>query len=262
MLKAQRFLFPVAVFALICTGCGSGGLGGSVSLDEEWQLGQQMAVQVNRQVSLVRDQQALSYVRMVGERLHSATPLADRPFEFEIVDDPNVNAFALPGGHIYINTGLIAQADKVDMLAGVMAHEISHVVARHALKQVEQQQEISTIGAILLGQNPNVLAQLAAQIVAGGAMARFSRADEKQADDLGLDFVSRAGYDPHGMLDMFQKLLSMEQRGSSSVARFFQDHPGTEDRINDISGRISRIGRTSGIVDDPEYQVARRRMGG
>src|SRR5205809_217868 len=159
MLKVQRFLLPVAVFALICTGCGSGGLGGSVSLDEEWQLGQQMAAQVNQQVSLVHD-------------------------------------------------------------------------------------------------------QLAAQILAGGAMARFSRADEKQADDMGLDLMTRAGYDPHGMLDMFQKLLSMERSGSSSVARFFQDHPGTQDRIDDISGRVSRMGRTSGIVDDPEYRVTRRRMGG
>jgi predicted Zn-dependent protease len=262
MLKAQRFLLPVAVFALICTGCGSGGLGGSISLDQEWQLGQQMAAQVNQQVRLVRDQQALSYVRMVGERLHSATPLANRPFEFEIVDDPNVNAFALPGGHIYIHRGLIVQADKVNMLAGVMAHEISHVVARHVIKQMQQEQTISVIGAILLGQNPNVLQQLAAQILAGGAMARFSRADEKQADDMGLDLMTRAGYDPHGMLDMFQKLLSMERSGSSSVARFFQDHPGTQDRIDDISGRINRMGRTSGIVDDPEYQVARRRMGG
>src|SRR2546427_143946 len=130
MVKVQRFLLPIAVFALITTGCGSGGV------------------------------------------------------------------------------------------AGVMAHEISHVVARHVIKQMQQQQTISVIGAILLGQNPGALEQLAAQILAGGAMARFSRADEKQADDMGLDLMTRAGYDPHGMLDMFQKLLSMERSGSSSVARF------------------------------------------
>src|SRR5437867_8609875 len=258
MLK-KSLVFAVPLL-LIAVGCGSGGLGVTMSLDEEWQLGNQLAAQVESQVHLVRDPQALAYIRMVGERIHAVTPLANRPFDFEVINDSTVNAFSLPGGHIYLNSGLIAQADKVDMLAGVMAHEISHVVARHALKQVEQQQEISTIGAILLGQNPNVLAQLAAQIVAGGAMARFSRTDEKQADDLGLDFVSRAGYDPHGMLEMFQKLLALDRGGSSAVARFFQDHPGTQDRINDITSRINAMGKTSGVVDDPDYQVIRRRI--
>jgi len=257
MLKKSFLFVPLL---LVAAGCGSGGLGGSVSLDEEWQLGNQLAAQVEQQVRLVRDPQAVAYIRMVGERIHAVTPLANRPFDFEIINDSTVNAFSLPGGHIYINSGLIAQADKVDMLAGVMAHEISHVVARHAIKQVQQAQEISLIGSILLGQNPSALSQIVAQIVAGGAMARFSRADEKQADDMGLEFMTQAGYDPHGMLEMFQKLLSMEQSGSSAVARCFQDHPGTQDRINDISSRINRMGRTSGIVDDPDYQAIRRRL--
>ena len=192
---------------------------------------------------------------MPSHRVHAATPLADRRFDFQIINDPSVNAFSIPGGHIYINSGLIAQADKVDELAGVVAHEISHVVARHVIKQVETQQEIGAIGSILLGQNPGALQQLLAQIVAGGAMARFSRADEKQADDLGLDYMTKAGYDPHGMLEMFQKLLSMEKGGNSSVTRFFADHPGTQDRIDDISGRIAKMGNPSGIVDDPAYHT-------
>src|SRR2546423_1341854 len=259
--KTLAFAIPLL---LVAAGCGSGGLGlggaSSVSLDQEWQLGQQMAAQVEKQVQLVRDPQALAYVRMVGERIHAATPLANRPFEFEIVNDPSVNAFSIPGGHVYINTGLIAQADKADMLAGVMAHEISHIVHRDVLKQVEQQNEIAAVGSILLGQNPSALSQIVAQVVAGGAMARFSRADEKAADDAGLQFMSAAGYDPHGMLDMFQKLLALDKGGNSSVARFFQDHPGTQDRINDISGRINSMGRVAGIVDDPDYQAIRRRI--
>lgn len=256
--KTRAYVFPLL---LLLAGCGTAGIGG-VSLDDEWQLGNQLAAQVEQQVRLVRDRQAVAYVRMVGERIHGVTPLANRPFDFQIIDDSSVNAFSLPGGHVYVNSGLIAQADKVDMLAGVLAHEISHVVARHAIKQVQQAQEISVIGSILLGQNPSVLSQLAAQILAGGAMARFSRADEKQADDMGLQFMTQAGYDPHGMLDMFEKLLNMERRGSNIVANFFRDHPGTQDRIDDISGRISRMGRTGGIVDDPDYQVIRRRIGG
>ena len=261
MRNAIRHVSLLLMLAVLA-GCGSGGLGGggSMSLDQEWQLGQQMAQEVSGQVHLVNDPQALAYITEVGERIHRATPIADRPFHFYIVQDPAVNAFSLPGGHIYINTGLIAQADKADMLAGVMAHEISHVVARHVVKQIEQQQGISLLGSILLGQNPSALQTLLAQIVAGGAMARFSRADEKQADDLGLQFMTAAGYDPHGMLDMFQKLLSMEQGGTSAVAAFFQDHPGTQDRINDISKRIAAMGNTRGIVDEPQYQTIRRRV--
>jgi predicted Zn-dependent protease len=255
MLKRTSFLSVVLV-VVFAAGCGSGGLGASgnsVSLDQEWQLGNQMAAQVAQQMQLSNDATAKAYLTMVGERIHAATPLANRPFTFDIVNDPNVNAFSIPGGHVYINAGLIAQADKADELAGVVAHEISHVVARHVIKQVETQQEIGAIGAILLGQNPNGLQQLLAQVIAGGAMARFSRADEKEADDLGLQFMAKAGYDPHGMLDMFQKLLSMEKGGNSSVTRFFADHPGTQDRINDISGKLAKMGNPTGVVDDPAY---------
>jgi len=261
MLKHARSLALVTSL-LFLAACGSGGVGGGggVSLDEEWQVGQQMAAQVESQVKLVNDPEALAYIRQVGERIHAQTPLAGRPFEFQIVDDPSVNAFAIPGGHVYINRGLIAQADKVDMLAGVMAHEISHVVARHVIKQIEQQNTINTIGSILLGQNPGALQTILAQIVAGGAMARFSRSDEKEADDLGLQYMSAAGYDPHGMLEMFQKLLSLDKSSPNAVSRFFSDHPLTQDRINDIQNRINRMGTTGGTVDDPQYQVIRRRV--
>ncbi|HWS72869.1 MAG TPA: M48 family metallopeptidase [Thermoanaerobaculia bacterium] len=250
------------LIALLAAGCGSGGLGGtgSVSLDEEWQLGNQLAAEVASQVRLSNDAEALAYVNAVGERIHQQTPLAGRPFHFYIVNDPSVNAFALPGGHVYINSGLIAQADHANMLAGVMAHEISHVVARHSIQQMQQAQGINVLGSILLGQNPSALQSILAQVVAGGAMARFSRADEKQADDLGLGYMAAAGYDPHGMLDMFQKLASLEKTSPSAVEKFFLDHPVTADRIRDISNRISQMRSTSGTVDDPQYQTIRRRV--
>lgn len=248
---------------MLAAGCGSGGLGGgasSVSLDDEWQLGNQLAAEVASQVRLSNDAQALAYVTSVGERIHRTTPLADRPFHFYIVNDPSVNAFALPGGHVYVNSGLIAQADHANMLAGVMAHEISHVVARHSIQQMQQAQGINVLGSILLGQNPSALQSILAQVVAGGAMARFSRADEKQADDLGLGYMVAAGYDPHGMLDMFQKLASLEKSSPNAVEKFFLDHPVTTDRIKDISNRISQMRSTSGTVDDPQYQAIRSRV--
>ena len=260
-MRNYQKLSVVFVVAL-ALGCGSGaGIGGGVSLDQEWQLGQQLAAQVQQQMRLVNDPQSLAYVREMGERIHRQTPLADRPFNYYIVDDPSVNAFSLPGGHIYVNTGLIGATQKSNELAAVMAHEISHVVARHAIQQMEKAQEINAIGSILLGQNPGALQQIAAQIIAGGVMARFSRADEKQADDMGLQFMAAAGYDPHGMLDMFQRLLALDASRPSAVARFFQDHPGTQDRINDITAKINSMGRTSGTTDDPEFHTVKSRVG-
>lgn len=269
MFRKPTFIAMIAV-ALVAAGCGSGGgvlsgAGGSaqgMSLDQEWQLGDQMAAQVATQVHLINDPAALAYVRSVGERIHAATPLADRPFDFEIVDDPNVNAFSIPGGHIYVNRGLIENVGKADELAAVMAHEISHVVARHVLKQIDQQNEINTVGAIILGQNPGALQQILGQIIAGGAMARFSRADEKQADDLGLGYMYKAGYDAHGMLDMFQRLLAMQQGGNGgAVSQFFADHPGTQDRINDIQSRMSSYPSTPAlIVDDAGFHQLKTRL--
>lgn len=255
MLKRYSLVVLLLLASLSAASCGSGlgATGSSVTLDQEWQLGNQMAAQVAQQMQLVRDPAALNELQRIGERLHRATPMANLPFDFEIVNDPSVNAFAIPGGHVYVNTGLLAQAQKEDELAGVLAHEINHVVARHTIKQMEQQQTIGAIGSILLGQNPGAVQQILAQVVAGGAMARFSRADEKEADDRGLETMRAAGYDPHGMLDMFNRLLALDKGGNSSVARFFADHPGTQDRINDISGRIEKMGNPTGTVDTPTY---------
>ncbi|MEO8217981.1 MAG: M48 family metallopeptidase [Acidobacteriota bacterium] len=259
-MKNLAYSFSLLLVLIGLSGCATGVASTSgVSLDEEWQLGQQMAASVQQQVRLVQDPVALRYVRMVGERIHAQTPLANRPFDFEIVDDPDVNAFSIPGGHVYVNRGLINQADKADMLAGVMAHEISHVVARHVIQQMVQQQQINVIGSILLGQNPGALQTLLANVLAGGVLARFSRADEKEADDLGLRFMTAAGYNGQGMVDMFQKLLSLEKGQPGAVEKFFLDHPLTEDRIKDIQSRVRAL-PPGGITDDPAYQDVRSRM--
>src|SRR5436305_11091423 len=261
---AKRLLVaPIAVvFVLALAGCGHGlgATGSSVSLDQEWQLGDQMAAQVAQQVHFVNDPVANNYVRAVGERIHAQTPLANLPFDFHVVDDPEINAFSIPGGHVYVNRGLIGAAGKADELAAVLAHEESHIVARHVIKQAEQQQTIGAIGSILLGQNPGVLQQLVAQVLAGGAMARFSRGDEKEADDLGVRFMTAAGYNPQGMVDMFRTLMAADQSNPNSVSRFFLDHPLTQDRINDIQGRIGSMASSSGLItDEPEFHEAKHR---
>src|SRR6185436_1530727 len=121
------------------------------------------------------------------------------------------------GGHVYVNTGLIHAAENASQLAGVMAHEINHVVARHSTEQISRQYGLSILASLVLGQNPGVLSQIAAQIVAGGALARFSREAEREADELGIRAMYAAGYDPRGMASMFRQLLAHQQRSPSRV---------------------------------------------
>lgn len=261
-MRRMAMMSSVILATALLAGCGSSGLGGSVSLDQEWQLGDQIAQQVAQQVRLVHDPAALAYVHSMGERLHSHTRLANRPFDFEIVDDASVNAFSIPGGHVYVNTGLLGAVDKADELAAVMAHEISHITARHVIKQIQQRQEISVLGSILLGQNPGALQQVVAQVLAGGVVAKFSRADEKQADDLGLQLMYDSGYNPQGMLDMLNRLAALDKSRPGAVGRFFADHPLTQDRINDIQARVAKLPLKNGMItDEVEFHDAKQRVG-
>ena len=259
MLKPSRRWILSLVVPVFLASCGSGGgLGGGMSIEQEWQLGQQLAAQVAQQMRVDSDPTVTAHVRQMGQRLHARTPQANLPYNFHVVDDNDVNAFAIPGGHVYVTTGLIRQADRENMLASVLAHEIAHVTQRHAAKQMQQAETINVIGAILLGQNPGALAQIAATIAANGAMARFSREDEKEADRVGLQYMSSAGWNPRGALDMFQKLRSLEQGSPGRVAKFFSTHPATDERINDIQSRLNSL-PNSGTVDDPRYQQVRSR---
>ena len=260
MYKRSSFL---ALVVVLSSSCGSGGGGSNfnlISLEDEWRLGEQLSQDIARQVRLVNDPQALAYVNNLGRALVAQTEMAQLPWQFHIVDDPAINAFAIPGGHVYVNRGLIRAADNASELAGVMGHEIAHGVARHATEQISRQYGLSVVAALVLGQNPSVLQELAAQIVAGGTLARFSREAENEADALGLRYMAGAGYNPRGMVTMFQRLLSNRQSRPSSVEQFFATHPLTEDRIRNVERMISNAGNPAGRSDDPEFQSVKARM--
>ncbi|MFZ2490756.1 MAG: M48 family metallopeptidase [Thermoanaerobaculia bacterium] len=258
----KRSLFPLlALVAMLSVGCGSSGDFNLISVEEEWQLGQQLSQDIARQVRLNNDPAANAYVRGLGQKIVARTPMANLPWEFHVVDDPTINAFAIPGGHVYVHSGLIAAADNASELAGVMAHEISHVVARHSTEQLSRQQGLSVLAGIALGQNPGAVQQIAAQIVAGGALARYSREAERESDELGLRFMFDAGYDPRGMASMFRKLLAQRESSPGRVEQFFSTHPQTEERVRDAERRAAELGTRSGLItDEPEFQAVRRRF--
>jgi predicted Zn-dependent protease len=202
-----------------------------VSLDDEWALGNDLAAEVAAQVAFVEDPVVQAYLDRMGQQLAAQTELADREWTFTVVDDPAVNAFALPGGHVYVNSGLILAAESPDELASVVGHEVAHGVARHATERMVKAYGLQLVAGLVLGDDPGFVREIVAGLVGQGALARFSRKDELEADALGLQFMAGAGYDPDGMPAMFETLLETRARRPLLFERWFQTHPLTEDRI-------------------------------
>jgi beta-barrel assembly-enhancing protease len=249
---------------LFTAGCGSGGGGFNlISIEEEWQLGQQVAQDVARQVRFNTDPTVNAYVRNMGQRIVARTPAPfnQLPWNFYVIQDNSINAFAVPGGHIYIHSGLIGTADNASQLAGVVAHEISHITARHSTQQLSRQYGLSVLAGVVLGQNPGAIQQIAAQIAAGGALARFSREAEREADDLGIRYMYDAGYDPRGMAAMFRKLQEQSRSQPGRVEQFFSTHPTTDERIRTSEQRAAQLAARGGMItDEPQFQDVRRRV--
>jgi predicted Zn-dependent protease len=261
----RSFALSLALVTCFAISCGSGGGAGNsgdfnlISMEDEWQLGNQISQEVAAQVRFNNDPVLNSYIQQIGQRIVSQTPMANLPWHFYVVQDDNINAFSIPGGHVYVNTGLIQHAENASELAGVMAHEISHVVARHSTEQLSKQYGLSILAGAVLGQNPGTVQSIVASIVANGAMARFSRADEEEADKLGIGYMKQAGYDPRGMGDMFRVLLAQEKSQPGKVEQFFATHPTTTSRIADADKRAAELGSAGTVRDEPQFQDARRR---
>src|SRR6476619_3945775 len=210
MLKSSLTLAAAGLLAA----CG-------VSTQQEVQIGQQEAQQVNAQLPMVQDAVIQNYVNSLGQRIAHTTSRADLDWQFRVVNSNVVNAFALPGGFVYVNRGVLARADNMSEVAGVLGHEIEHVVRRHSVKQMEQAQGANVgVGILcaLTGVCQSGVAQAAINIGGTAVFAKFSRTDEVQADEGGFQNVIRAGISPRGMLTLFQKLLAEEQQSGGNGA--------------------------------------------
>jgi predicted Zn-dependent protease len=263
----RRHALPLAalVALVLLAGCASSGVNKGqfnlISLDEEWQLGNQLAADLSRQLRFVDDPTALGYLESVGGRLVAQTEMADRRWRFHLVADPAINAFAIPGGHVYVNSGLIEKAPNVAAFTGALAHEISHGIARHSTEQLSRAYGLEAIGGAVLGRNPAVYEQILASILAQGTLARFSRTAENEADRLGAAYMFKAGYDPRGLVQLFETLLAERQRRPSAVERFFASHPLTEDRIREVQKEISAFPSGGNLIaDDPRFRDLQYRM--
>jgi len=233
-------------------GIWSGGILGAKGIESEVRLGRQLAAEVDKEAKFVDDPIITEYVNRVGQNivLHSDAKV---PFTIKVIDSDEVNAFALPGGFFYVNKGLILAADNEAELAGVMAHEIAHVCARHAMENEAKLRamNIGMLAGILLGGPilSNVLYN-GGGFFEGMALLKFTRAAEAEADRLGVQYMWAAGYDPNAMATMFEKLEAKNKKKPGTISKMFMDHPAPADR------RAAAIALAARFPEREEYVIS------
>jgi len=222
-----------------------------ISLDKEIAMGRQLAAEIERQVKLIDDPAINEYVNRVGQNLVRNSD-AKVPFTIKVVESDEINAFALPGGFFYVNSGLILAADDESELAGVMAHEIAHVAARHGTEQASKAELINfaSIPLIFMGGVGGFALRQAAGFLIPMQFLQFSRKDESEADYLGLQYLYKSGYDPGAAVSFFEKLQAKESAKPGSVSKMFSTHPPTGDRIEASKKNIEIV-----LPDKEQYVV-------
>jgi predicted Zn-dependent protease len=233
----MKRMMVAAAFTLTLGACG-------VSTQQEVEMGQQYSQQINAQLPIVRDPEINRYINVLGDSLARVADDRGLDWSFYVVDSKEVNAFAVPGGFVYINRGLIERATAMDQVAGVLGHEIGHVTQRHSVKQMQSAQKANigvSLACVLTRVCENQAAAAAINIGGNAVFARFSRQDEAEADQVGVQYVTRAGIDPRGIPQMFQILLQERQARPAGVEAWFLTHPLEEDRIQATQAQINRI---------------------
>ena len=235
----------------------------TMSLDKEIALGHQLAAQVERQARLLKDPVVNEYVNRVEQNIVRNSD-AKVPFTVKIIESNEVNAFALPGGFLFVNTGLILAADQEAELAGVLAHETAHVAARHGAETASKEQaaNLASIPLIFLGGAAGVGARQAAGLAIPLSFLKFTRSQEAEADYLGAQYMYKAGYDPSAMLSFFEKLQAKEKAKPGTMSSLFTDHPPTSARIAAIKHEIETIlpNRDQYLVSTSEFGTVKARL--
>lgn len=221
------------------------------SIEKEIALGKQMAQEVERQARIVDDPVIAEYVNRVGQNLVRNSD-AKVPFTIKVIDSDEINAFALPGGFFFVNTGIVTHADNEAEMAGVMAHEIAHVAARHGTRNATKGQLVNygTIPLIFLGGWAGYGIRQGVSLMIPMGFLQFSRANESEADLLGLEYMYKAGYDPEAFVDFFEKIQSLEKKKPGTMSKLFSTHPPTDERIKNSQKNIQNY-----LKAKPEYVV-------
>jgi len=260
-MSTGRALAIIATVAATAMGCAR------ISPQQEADMGLNYSRQINAQLPIVRDPESNGFMTRLGDSLAVLVDDQQRNWRFSIVDDPAINAFAVPGGYIYINKGLILRAQTLSQLAGVVGHEIAHVTQRHSVQQMEKGQRVGIGATLACIAKPSFCQNGGGDLLNLGAnaiMAKFSRGDEEEADRFGVKYTLRAGLDPRGMPEMFEIMLAERDRqGGGGSAGFLASHPMEEDRIAATRRAIAALpaGSLDGVTrDTPAFQAFKARL--
>ncbi len=233
-----------------------------VSVADEITIGRQTQAETRKRTPEVGDSSVRAYVTKIGARLGQSARGERYPYSFSVADYKEINAFALPGGPIWVNRGAIQAAGTESQLAGILAHEVAHVAQRHAAQQLSNMivtnMGMALFSALLGNTGAAMAANIAARFVAGGTFLKFSRDDEDEADRVGAEIMARAGWDPRGMIDLLETVREQEKRDPSSVEVFFSNHPAAKDRIALLEGVVPA--QRAGKSDSAEFQAMRARL--
>jgi predicted Zn-dependent protease len=233
-----------------------------VSVPQEIEIGREENAQVRKQMAELRDPQVSAYITSIGKRLARAAPGAKYPYSFSVANYREINAFSLPGGPIWINRGVLHAAGNESQVAGVLAHEIAHIAQRHAADQMTKailaRWSLGVLGAMLGNAGGAGTAQVAGALVTNGVFLKFSRDDEREADRVGLQILTKAGWDPRGMIELFEVLRREGRRDPGAVEVFFSTHPSPQDRIAQLTAAVAHSRR--GTRDSREFRAVKSRV--
>jgi predicted Zn-dependent protease len=234
-----------------------------VSVPQEIEMGKQAQQEIKKEVPQVGDAAVANYVASVGRKLAARARGPRYPYNFSVANYREINAFALPGGPVWVHRGAIQAATSEAQLAGVLAHEIAHISQRHAADKITKSLVanglLGLLGAILGNDRGGArAAQAGARILAGGYMLKFSRDDEREADSVGADMMSRAGWDPRGMVEFMNTLAREQGRNPGRVQTFLSSHPAPAERARRLRRTVG--GKTGGRRDSAEFQRIRSRL--
>ncbi len=249
----------VAVLAVSATALAQFSL---VSVADEVEIGRETDRQVRQQVPVLGDRQVAEYIESIGRQLAANAPGAEYPYTFTVADYAELNAFALPGGPVWVHRGVLQAAGNEAQVAAVLGHEIAHIAERHAADQLTKSMVanglLGLLGALLGNEGGARTARIGAGLLANGVFLKFSRDDEREADRVGMEIVRRAGWDPRGMVEFLQLLQREQGRNPSAVETFLSTHPSPEGRVERLQAEAQSMGsgrRTSRAFTDMQRRL-------
>ncbi len=260
LFRLSKALLLGAALVAALTGCGT------LSVSREEEIGAQEARDLRRELDFVTDPYVVDYVEAIGAEIVAASGPQPYQFRFDVVEDDSLNAFALPAGHVYVHTGIILEAANVSELAGVIAHEVGHVVRRHVARNYNMQrntgilyQVASIAAAVFVGGNAAAGGQMVGELAAVAFVNRFTREAEAEADAFAVEVLPRAGYDPRGLVSFFETLAAQD---ADAMPEFLSSHPTTDNRIEHTSELIDRTELPPDLIvrDDGKLQIIQRRI--